>query len=200
MDAFFSQESFIHATSGAVGGNVAYALCYPIDQVRNALQLKSGPDRKKTDEGENDEEITMAQQFEAFIRSHEAGDCFCDILEKKGLGGLYQGLVPGLQTLFISNFIYFYCYIVSQATMKTINKSDKLDPKQMLFAGALAGVVNMGITEPMWKCAQILRNKDSKEGENLLTVMSDVANREGTRFNFYASLDSPQLINSSLQK
>ena len=184
MDAFFSQESFIHATSGAVGGNVAYALCYPIDQVRNALQLQSGPDKKKKDQEEDVNDQSIAQKVEALIRSHEAGDCFCDILEQKGLAGLYRGLVPGLQTLFISNFIYFYCYIVSQATMKTLSKSDKLGPKQMLFAGSLAGIVNMCITEPMWKCAQILRNKDSKEGENLLTVMGDVANKEGTFFSF----------------
>ena len=41
MEEFFSKDTFVHAASGSIGGNIAMVLTYPLDQLRVELQVRN---------------------------------------------------------------------------------------------------------------------------------------------------------------
>ena len=75
----------------------------------------------------------------------------------KGVGGLYQGIVPVLQCAGISNFVYFYLYVMIQTLRKRAQNVKSLSPVDNLLASSIAGALNMAITEPLWKASTIAR-------------------------------------------
>lgn len=130
MNSLFSYNNLVHAVSGGCGSAVAMSTFYPLDTVRTRLQLqlKNTPvnlgDQKKT-EGI----LAMLQE----------------IFEKEGLNGVYRGLVPVIQSLYCSNFVYFYAF---HGLKKTLNPEKS--PLNDLLCGMTAGIINVMSTTPLW--------------------------------------------------
>ncbi|CAL7936349.1 unnamed protein product [Xylocopa violacea] len=120
--SIFNYETLVHAVSGAAGSIVAMATFFPLDTVRSRLQLEEDRESKST---------------LATIR---------DLVAKEGPCTLYRGMVPVLQSLCASNFIYFYTFHGLKILKTTKNQSAGND----LLIASIAGVINVLTTTPLW--------------------------------------------------
>ncbi|CAK9829328.1 Peroxisomal membrane protein PMP34 [Anthophora retusa] len=118
----FNYETLVHALSGAAGSVVAMATFFPLDTVRSRLQLEENRESKNT---------------LATIR---------ELIAKEGACTLYRGMVPVLQSLCASNFIYFYTFHGLKALRKKPNQTAKND----LLVASIAGIINVLTTTPLW--------------------------------------------------
>jgi adenine nucleotide transporter 17 len=121
----FTFDSFADGCAGAAGGISAITVFYPLNIIRTALQ---------TDEpGLNRTMLDVVKQ----------------ILERDGPAGIFRGWWSQVVALGSSNFVYFYFYnmlkvIVQKKTNRVIT------PGVNLAVGAVAGVVNVLMTTPLW--------------------------------------------------
>lgn len=120
--SIFSYETLVHAISGATGGVIAMATFFPLDTVRSRLQL---------------EEDRVSKSTLATIR---------DLITKEGPTTLYRGMVPVLQSLCASNFVYFYTFHGLKMLKTNKNQSAGND----LLVASIAGVINVLTTTPLW--------------------------------------------------
>lgn len=65
---------------------------------------------------------------------------------KEGLAALYRGIFPVLESLCISNFVYFYTFHCLKSSIHLKESSVVMD----LIFGMMAGVVNVLGTTPCW--------------------------------------------------
>lgn len=107
-----------HGIAGGLGAQLSMLLLYPLDLLRTIRQVES--DRSGV----------------------------MELFRNKGLSGMYHGLVPTLQTLGISYFVYFFAYNICKRSLHGLEKCNValLD----LVAASLAGVVNVLLTSPLW--------------------------------------------------
>jgi adenine nucleotide transporter 17 len=121
--------SLVHATSGSIGGALAMALTYPLDQVRTLIQageLPNIPEKYTRIYG------TTLGAIIYMIRAHPTV--------------LYDGCGSVLETVAISNFLYFY----------TCQYLKRLSPST-LYVSTISAVINTIATEPLWKATMALK-------------------------------------------
>ncbi|XP_076623657.1 peroxisomal Membrane Protein 34 isoform X1 [Colletes latitarsis] len=129
--SIFSYDTLVHAISGAAGSVVAMATFFPLDTVRSRLQLEDGRDSKNT---------------LATIR---------ELAAKEGPSTLYRGMVPVLQSLCASNFVYFYTFHGLKMLRTRRNQTAGND----LLVASIAGVINVLTTTPLWVVNSRLKMK-----------------------------------------
>ncbi|XP_022665093.1 peroxisomal nicotinamide adenine dinucleotide carrier-like isoform X2 [Varroa destructor] len=122
-ERLFTHETLVHAISGAAGATVAMSLFYPLDTIRSRLQVEEGRESKSI--------VEMLR----------------DIMESEGFEGIYRGLSPVLQSLWCSNFVYFYSFHGLRAVFST-DRGHSAGRDLML--ATIAGVINVIVTTPMW--------------------------------------------------
>ncbi|XP_032674546.1 peroxisomal membrane protein PMP34 [Odontomachus brunneus] len=120
--SIFSYDTLVHAISGAAGSVVAMAAFYPLDTVRSRLQL---------------EESRQSRNTLATIQ---------ELVAKEGPCTLYRGIVPVLQSLCASNFVYFYTFHGLKELRSRRNQTAGSD----LLLASIAGVINVLTTTPLW--------------------------------------------------
>lgn len=132
--SLFSYSSLVHAVSGGCGSAVAMTTFFPLDTVRTRLQLqhKSTEDTAPPHDGSEPENDTVAGML-------------LSILKKEGMSGLYRGLLPVIESLYCSNFVYFYAFHGLKRVLNP-NKTALND----LCCGMTAGVINVMATTPLW--------------------------------------------------
>ncbi|KAK0168180.1 hypothetical protein PV327_002006 [Microctonus hyperodae] len=118
----FTYETLVHAISGAAGSVVAMATFFPLDTVRSRLQL----------EEERQSKNTLATIY--------------DLVSKEGPYTLYRGIVPVLQSLCASNFVYFYTF----HGLRLMRSSSTQTARNDLFVASIAGIINVLVTTPLW--------------------------------------------------
>ncbi|XP_059614702.1 peroxisomal membrane protein PMP34 [Phlebotomus argentipes] len=179
----FSYNSWIHAVSGASGALVAMSAFYPLDTVRSRLQLED-PEKRK---------------------NQSTWDVLRQLVTEEGFSTLYRGLVPVLESLCISNFVYFYTFHSLKAMRQTGRGQSAIKD---LLMGAVAGVVNVLSTTPCWVVNTRLKMKGIKAsgGEdrapytNLFQGLLYVAQKEGISGLWAGTIPSLVLvINPALQ-
>jgi len=122
----FTMDNFAEGTAGAMGGVSAITVFYPLNIIRTKLQTDdpSKPSR------------SMLQVVK-------------DILDEDGIAGLFTGWWSQVVALGVSNFVYFYVYnmlkIIIQKKTKMV-----ITPLSNLAVGAVAGVINVLCTSPLW--------------------------------------------------
>ncbi|XP_033212675.1 peroxisomal membrane protein PMP34 [Belonocnema kinseyi] len=121
-NSLFTYETLIHAVSGACGSVVAMATFFPLDTVRSRIQLEEGREAKHT--------FAIIQE----------------LVSKEGSCTLYRGIVPVLQSLCASNFVYFYTF----HGLKMLKSSKQQSAKNDLLLASTAGVINVLLTTPLW--------------------------------------------------
>uniref|UniRef100_W8BL00 Peroxisomal membrane protein PMP34 n=1 Tax=Ceratitis capitata TaxID=7213 RepID=W8BL00_CERCA len=184
LSQVFSYESWIHAVSGAAGGCIAMSTFYPLDTVRSRLQL------------EDPEKIGEARSTVQVIK---------EIITREGFPALYRGLGPVLQSLCISNFVYFYTFHSLKAL--TANNSQQSALKDLLL-GSIAGVLNVFCTTPFWVVNTRVRMRNvagtsddvNKHYKNLISGILYVTKTEGFRGLWSGTIPSLILVsNPALQ-
>lgn len=82
------------------------------------------------------------------------------LIAEEGIDSLYHGIVPVLQSLCLSNFVYFYTFhslrTLSGATSPTATPS----PLRDLIIGMIAGAINVLATTPVWVVNTRLKTKE----------------------------------------
>jgi len=138
----FTIDSFADGMAGACGGVSAITVFYPLNIIRTKLQTDdpSKPPR------------SMVQVCR-------------DILEEDGIAGLFTGWWSQVVALGVSNFVYFYCYnmlkvIVQKKTNMVIT------PFTNLAVGAVAGVINVLFTTPLWMVSTQLAVQAKNDGKS----------------------------------
>ncbi|XP_033366891.1 peroxisomal membrane protein PMP34 isoform X1 [Bombus vosnesenskii] len=165
--SIFSYETLVHAISGAAGGVVAMTIFFPLDTVRSRLQLEEDRESKST---------------LATIR---------DLAAKEGPATLYRGMVPVLQSLCVSNFVYFYTFHGLKMLRASKNQSAGNDLLVASIAGmvfnknhlksfclkiVVLGVINVLTTTPLWVVNTRLKMRginNTQERNNLYNTLYD---------------------------
>ncbi|XP_043496627.1 peroxisomal membrane protein PMP34 isoform X2 [Polistes fuscatus] len=120
--SIFTYDTLVHALSGAAGSVIAMATFFPLDTVRSRLQLEENREAKNT--------LTMIRELTL----------------KEGPHTLYRGMVPVLQSLCASNFVYFYTFHGLKMLRSRRNQTAGND----LLVASIAGVINVLTTTPLW--------------------------------------------------
>ncbi|XP_055373345.1 peroxisomal membrane protein PMP34 [Condylostylus longicornis] len=176
-----SYESFVHAVSGATGSVVAMSVFYPVDTVRARLQVEEPEKREKSG--------TFSVLNEIF--------------KYEGISSLYRGLVPVLQSLCLSNFVYFYTFHSLKA-MQGRGNGNQSAFKDLLL-GSIAGMVNVMLTTPFWVVNTRLKmngvaGKPVEKFNNLLDGLIFIGKTEGFKGLWAGAIPSLMLvINPALQ-
>uniref|UniRef100_A0A1L8DZS3 Putative mitochondrial carrier protein n=1 Tax=Nyssomyia neivai TaxID=330878 RepID=A0A1L8DZS3_9DIPT len=176
----FSYNSWVHAVSGASGAVVAMSAFYPLDTVRSRLQLED-PEKRK-----NMSTLDVLKQ----------------LVTEEGFATLYRGIVPVLESLCISNFVYFYTFHSLKAFRTASRDQNALKD---LLLGSVAGAVNVLTTTPCWVVNTRLKMKGIKGStnapyENLFEGLRYVAQNEGIAGLWAGTIPSLILvINPALQ-
>ncbi|XP_068618618.1 peroxisomal membrane protein PMP34 isoform X2 [Battus philenor] len=150
--SLLSYETLVHAVAGATGSVVGMAVFYPLDILRSRLQVDESDKLK-------------GSPWELLLR----------LANDEGVLSLYRGLTPVLQSLSVSNFVYFYTF---HALRKSSPKSNSA--LQDLTFGVLAGIVNVLITSPLW----VVNTRMKLEKDNYPSLIGGVAEifkKEGVR-------------------
>jgi len=153
-------ENLVHAVSGLVGGVTAISAFYPLNNIRSRIQLD--------DSIEKGSMLHVTQQ----------------IIKKHGVYGLFQGWWSAVVCLGASNFVYFYTYNAFKTIyqVKVLGSRKKsIDAYNNLLIAALAGVVNVMLTTPLWVVNTRLTVQDTKKKEfdGVLDCLMKIAQNEG---------------------
>lgn len=157
-----SYENFVHAISGLTGGVTAISAFYPLNNVRSRMQLD--------DSIKSGNMISVTKQ----------------IVDKYGVEGLFQGWWSAVVCLGVSNFVYFYTY----NAFKTIyqvkvlgSRKIGIDAVNNLWIAALAGVVNVLLTTPLWVVNTRLTVQDTtkKTFNGVFDCLVSIARDEGVK-------------------
>ena len=98
----------------------------------------------------------------------------------KGKRNLYQGMAAVVETVALSNFLYFYCAQYSKRLLE--QRSSPI--ATALASSTVAAAVNVVLTEPLWKANTYLKTLDPKKNsstneKNLVSVIISLAKRDG---------------------
>jgi len=164
----FSYENLVHALSGAMGSMVGMVAFYPLDTVRCRLQV------------------------EEKRRSENTFQTMSELVRDEGVCTLYRGIVPVLESLFASNFVYFYTY----NGLKSISKSSS-GVSDLLLA-SVAGVVNVFLTTPLWTVNTRMKipSGDRYPYESLYDGLKKIAQREGFKTLWRGTIPSLILVSN----
>lgn len=130
-----------------------------------------------------------------------------EIVLGEGFQSLYRGLGPVLQSLCISNFVYFYTFHSLKALTSGADKKQQSALKDLML-GAIAGVINVFTTTPFWVVNTRCRMRDvagtsdevNKHYQSLFTGLQYVAKTEGIKGLWSGTIPSLILVsNPSLQ-
>lgn len=89
------------------------------------------------------------------------------VLQHEGAGGLYRGCFPMLETVGTSNFLYFFLFegLKEPLARAAGHAEGEVGPLQTLAASAIAGSLNMVVTEPLWRACVVAQALSSDVGD-----------------------------------
>jgi len=116
-----SYHTLVHASAGSVGSMTAVSVFFPLDTVRSRLQVDEERRAKST--------LQMLEE----------------LVKEEGFTTLYRGLTPVIQSLCVSNFIYFYTF---HSLKKMVGNRQSI--YKDLVLGSVAGIINVLTTTPLW--------------------------------------------------
>lgn len=127
------------------------------------------------------------------------------LIREEGVATLYRGMIPVLQSLCISNFVYFYTFHSLKALSSTTNQSAVRD----LLLGTVSGIANVLTTTPFWVVNSRLKMKglsgnrnddETSKYSNLFEGLMYIAQIEGIHGLWAGAVPSLMLVcNPALQ-
>jgi adenine nucleotide transporter 17 len=121
------------------------------------------------------------------------------LIKTEGVGSLYRGLIPVMQSSCLSNFVYFYMFHL----LKSLRTKEAQSATADLILGALAGAVNVLLTTPCWVVNTRIKMKGITSElpySDLVSGLKYIAKHEGVKklwSGTYASLIL--VVNPSIQ-
>mmetsp|Transcript_14411 Transcript_14411/g.50646 ORF Transcript_14411/g.50646 Transcript_14411/m.50646 type:complete len:337 (-) Transcript_14411:18-1028(-) len=150
MSGVLSRNSLEHAVAGSAGTCLASLLLFPLDRVKTLIQL---------------DPAAYPGLLAAFVK----------VLQAEGPRGLYTGCGPMLQTVSISNFLYFFLFegLKDRLAIAFGQPEGSRGPYETLVASALAGSLNMVVTEPLWRACIVAQAHEQKRTASSASLLTD---------------------------
>ncbi|XP_041986714.1 peroxisomal membrane protein PMP34 [Aricia agestis] len=168
MSSLFSYETLVHALAGATGSVIGMAAFYPLDTLRSRQQVQ-------------DDAKLQGSTWETLVK----------LFNEEGVESLYRGLLPVLQSLSVSNFVYFYTFHSLRRSFMKSNNSALAD----LMFGVLAGSVNVLITSPLWVVNTRMK-LEKNVYPSLYRGLYEISKREGAKGLWSGTLPSLLLVSN----
>jgi len=156
MSGVFSLCSLEHGAAGSLGTVIATVMLYPLDRIKTLLQLEN-PGQKHRG-----------------IRN-----LLLRILREEGVCGFYGGCAPMIQTVGVSNFLYFLLFQGLKQRLAAATGSPKAGPRETLAASAAAGALNMCLTEPLWRACVVAQARGGGLGGDVFVTVRKMWLAEG---------------------
>eukprot|EP01048_Picozoa_sp_COSAG05_P024265 COSAG05_NODE_5627_length_1126_cov_2.742041_1_plen_147_part_10 len=135
----FTYKNFVDGIAGMSGGVSAITIFYPLNKIRVELQT-ADPSKP-------------APGIVSLCRT---------IVTEDGLGGFFKGWWAQIVALGSSNFVYFYASSAIKILVLARQASSRLDPVTNLAVGAVAGVINVLLTTPLWGVMTVLTTQRAR--------------------------------------
>ncbi|XP_026762708.1 peroxisomal membrane protein PMP34 [Galleria mellonella] len=165
--SLLSYETLVHAVAGATGSVVGMAAFYPLDTLRSRLQV--------------DNDLKMkGSSWELLLR----------LANEEGIEALYRGISPVLQSVSVSNFVYFYVF----HALRRLHTGEVSALRDLLI-GSVAGVVNVIITSPLW-VVNMRMKVDKNSYDSLLSGLIEISKKEGAKGLWSGVLPSLLLVSN----
>lgn len=167
MSSSRAPSGTLHGIAGSLSSVVSLALFYPLDQLRTLQQLGLAPRKCSSD--------ILRSQFGNRLGS------LIELVNTEGISGLYCGLTPSLFALAISNYVFYYTFHslkrfaenlrTSKARFSSVTYTREASVQRRtlenLLTSALAGVINVLLTNPLWVAATLIkRSQHQREVRN----------------------------------
>ncbi|CAH2239319.1 jg6883 [Pararge aegeria aegeria] len=165
--SLLSYETLVHALAGATGSVVGMTAFYPLDTLRSRIQVEDSIKLHGT-------------LLEILIK----------LANEEGFESLYRGLCPVLQSLSVSNFVYFYTF----HALRRAASSGSSAIRDLMF-GMLAGTVNVLLTSPLWVVNTRIKMKKNSYS-NLFDGLFDVFQKEGVKGLWSGTVPSLLLVSN----
>lgn len=144
MPGVFSRNSLEHAVAGSVGTVLSSLLVFPLERLKTLVHVKG------------------TESLESGCAEVTLRDVFLRILRNEGVRGLYYGCIPTMQTVGASNFLYFFLFEgLKEPLAVAVGRTEGVGAYATLAASALAGALNMTVTEPLWRACVVLQAQSS---------------------------------------
>lgn len=123
------------------------------------------------------------------------------IIKDEGIASLYRGIGPTLESLCISNFVYFYTFHSLKALFSPAGDKNASAIKDLLLA-SIAGVVNVLTTTPFWvvntrlKMKGIGKENSASDYDTLIQGLMTIAKKEGVRGLWSGTIPSLILVSN----
>lgn len=112
------------------------------------------------------------------------------LANEEGIDALYRGLTPVLQSLSVSNFVYFYSF---HALRKFYSK--ETTAIKDLLIGLVAGSINVLITSPLWVVNTRMK-LEARSYSTLLEGLFEISKTEGARGLWSGAVPSLLLVSN----
>lgn len=123
------------------------------------------------------------------------------IIRDEGIASLYRGIGPTLESLCISNFVYFYTFHSLKAVFSPAGDKNASAIKDLLLA-SIAGAINVLSTTPFWvvntrlKMKGIGKENSAADYDTLIQGLMTVAKKEGVRGLWSGTIPSLILVSN----
>lgn len=163
----FKRTALEHAVAGSSGTVLATLLLFPMERIKTLLQVLDATPRSQ-----------RVNEVEAVRRLLAA------VLRNEGLGGFYRGCGPMVQTVGVSNLLFFFLFesLKKPISRRVSRTRGVVGPYAVLAASAIAGAVNMMITEPLWRACvimQLIAREPIDQRTGLLATLTKLVREEG---------------------
>ncbi|EMG50532.1 hypothetical protein G210_2418 [Candida maltosa Xu316] len=199
-----SNQEIAHAVSGAVGGALALGITYPLITLSTIAQTAA---KKKEEAGESTQKelkptvsLTTLQKICHAIHNNPAYLAAKEIIEEKGILGLYAGLESALYGITLTNFIYYYFYELTSNVFIKANgtKRKGLSTIQSIITGAIAGAFTCVGSNPLWVANTRMMTEKKKQGAQASTsafrALLDIVQEDGVGALFAGVLPALVLV------
>lgn len=144
MSGVLSRNSLEHAAAGTAGSVLATCLLFPLERLKTLSQLEFGA-------GSGLHDVCMR------------------VLQDEGVMGFYRGCWPMLQTVGMSNFLYFFLFegLKEPLAIAAGQPEGEVGPYETLLSSAIAGSLNMCLTEPLWRACIVVQARSRALSDSL---------------------------------
>mmetsp|Transcript_127066 Transcript_127066/g.220152 ORF Transcript_127066/g.220152 Transcript_127066/m.220152 type:complete len:360 (-) Transcript_127066:205-1284(-) len=150
MSGVLSRNSLEHAAAGTAGSVLATCLLFPLERLKTLSQLEDGA-------GSGLRDVCMR------------------VLQDEGIMGFYRGCWPMLQTVGVSNFLYFFLFegLKEPLAIAAGQPEGEVGPYETLLSSAIAGSLNMCLTEPLWRACIVVQARSRALSSRLRAMSSE---------------------------
>ena len=163
--SLFSLENYVKALCGAIGSATSISVLYPLEMVRTKLQVSSRENHDNNQQANNDPNLPKSTFSMLF-----------HIYKTQGLEGLYKGWSSLVLALSMTNFVFFYTFHGLRHRQQLSSSFDGASASMDLAYSAIAGVVTVLVTNPLWVVNTRLKLQQSgkEKGESKVKVYNGI--------------------------